>query len=83
MNPQGQLRLLRTDQGDRLLQRCPAVHSDVPPGLLKQNHQRAIELREGIHLWALARLEPLAEYHRELIDSYQTIVSQALEMPRP
>lgn len=39
----------------------------------------AIELREGIHLRALARLEPLAEYNRHLIDSYRTIDDLALD----
>lgn len=33
-----------------------------------------IELREGIHLRALARLEPLAEFNRLLIDAYRPLV---------
>jgi preprotein translocase subunit SecA len=39
----------------------------------------ALELREGIHLRALGRLEPLAEYNRLLVASYRSLVDEALD----
>ncbi|WP_028708322.1 accessory Sec system translocase SecA2 [Propionicicella superfundia] len=38
-----------------------------------------LELREGIHLRALARLEPLAEYNRLLVASSRTLAEDALD----
>ncbi len=39
----------------------------------------AVELREGIHLRALAREEPLSEFNRQLVESYHSLVEQARE----
>lgn len=39
----------------------------------------SLELREGIHLRALGRLEPLAEYNRLLVASYRTLVDDAVD----
>lgn len=84
-----------TELGLRIPRRLAALRREVPEeGLLRavrlatlscldqrwSNHLGyAIELREGIHLRALARLEPLAEYNHQLIDSYRTIAGAALD----
>ncbi len=39
----------------------------------------SLELREGIHLRALARLEPLSEYNKLLVESFTPLVDVALD----
>lgn len=39
----------------------------------------SLELREGIHLRALARLEPLSEYNKLLVESFSSLVNEALD----
>ncbi|MEA5054659.1 MAG: accessory Sec system translocase SecA2 [Propionicimonas sp.] len=82
-----------TELTDRLPKRMAALAGQLPAEALLRDIRTAclssldrrwsehlayaLELREGIHLRALARLEPLAEYNRLLVDSWHQLIERA------